>query len=109
MDQTRAPMMAMTMVGGDHFFLGRWVEYYGRHLGRENLYVLSHGGDPEHKRIAEGCNVIYLPFDETRNCFNQRRWQMRPGSPAFTTGFSSGMSMKSSASTRRCRTIWWRT
>jgi Glycosyl transferase family 2 len=76
MDQTRAPMMAMTMVGGDHFFLTRWVDYYGAQLGRENLYVLSHGGDPEHRRIAEGCNIIYLPFDETRNCFNQRRWQM---------------------------------
>ena len=44
MDTTRAPMMAMTMVGGDHFFLRRWVEYYGRQLGRENCYVLSHGG-----------------------------------------------------------------
>lgn len=66
----------MTMVGGDHFFLERWVDYYGSQIGRENLYVLSHGGDPEHKRIAAGANVIYLPFDETRNCFNQRRWQM---------------------------------
>ena len=86
MDQTRGRMMAMTMVGGDHFFLSRWVEYYGRQLGRENLFVLSHGGDPEHKRIAEGCNVIYLPFDETRNCFNQRRWQMLS---RLTTGFTN--------------------
>ncbi|MDZ7905333.1 MAG: glycosyltransferase family 2 protein [Cypionkella sp.] len=76
MDTTRAPMMAMTMVGGDHFFLRRWVDYYGGQLGRENCYVLSHGGDPEHQKIAEGCNIIYLPFDPTRNCFNQRRWQM---------------------------------
>ena len=76
MDTTRAAMMAMTMVGGDHFFLRRWVEYYSRQLGRENCYVLSHGGDPEHKKIAEGCNVIYLPYDPTRDCFNQRRWQM---------------------------------
>ena len=86
MDQTRAPMMAMTMVGGDHFFLERWVEYYGRHLGREHLYILSHGGDPEHRRIAAGCNVIYLPFDETRNCFNQRRWQMLS---RLTSGFTN--------------------
>lgn len=84
MDKTKAPMGAMTMVGGDHFFLERWVHYYGRQLGREHLYVLSHGGDPEHKRIAEGCNVIYLPRDPTRNCFNQRRWQMLS---LFTTGF----------------------
>ena len=86
MDQTRGRMMAMTMVGGDHFFLSRWVGYYGRQLGRENLFVLSHGGDPEHRKIAEGCNVIYLPFDETRNCFNQRRWQMLS---RLTTGFTN--------------------
>lgn len=86
MDQTRGRMMAMTMVGGDHFFLSRWVDYYGRQLGRENCFVLSHGGDPEHKRIAEGCNIIYLPFDETRNCFNQRRWQMLS---RLTSGFTN--------------------
>lgn len=86
MDATRAAMMAMTMVGGDHFFLDRWVRYYGSQLGRENLYVLSHGGDPAHKTIAAGCNVIYLPFDETRNCFNQRRWQMLS---RLTTGFTN--------------------
>lgn len=85
MDPTRAPMCAMTMVGGDHFFLRRWVDYYGAQLGRENLFVLSHGGDPEHQRIAEGANVIYLPYDETRNCFNQRRWQMLS---RFTSGFT---------------------
>lgn len=86
MDSTRAPMMAMTMVGGDHFFLQRWVDYYGGQLGRENCYVLSHGGDPEHKRIAKGCNVIYLPFDPTRNRFNQRRWQMLS---RLTSGFTN--------------------
>jgi hypothetical protein len=86
MDTTRAPMMAMTMVGGDHFFLKRWVDYYGSQLGRENCFVLSHGGDPEHKKIAEGCNVIYLPYDPTRDCFNQRRWQMLS---RLTSGFTS--------------------
>ena len=86
MDSTRGKMAAMTMVGGDHFFLERWVEYYGRQLGRQNLFVLSHGGDPEHKRIAAGCNVIYLPFDETRDCFNQRRWQMLS---RVTSGFTN--------------------
>ena len=75
-DSTKATMGAMTMVAGDHFFLKRWVDYYGTQLGRENLYILSHGGDPEHKKIAEGCNVIYLPNDPARYCFNQRRWQM---------------------------------
>jgi len=85
MDDTKAPMAAMTMVGGDHFFLKRWVDYYGAQLGREHLYILSHGGDPEHRKIAEGCNVIYLPHDATRYCFNQRRWQMMS---MFTSGFT---------------------
>lgn len=85
MDETKALMAAMTMVGGDHFFLQRWVDYYGAQLGREHLYILSHGGDPEHRKIAEGCNVIYLPHDATRYCFNQRRWQMMS---MFTSGFT---------------------
>jgi hypothetical protein len=85
MDKTKAKMAAMTMVRGDHFFLRRWVDYYGRHLGREHLYVLNHGNDPEIAKIAEGANVIHLPYDETRYSFNQRRWQMMS---AFTTGFT---------------------
>lgn len=85
MDPHKSPMAAMTMVGGDHFFLKRWVKYYGKHLGRENLYILSHGGDPEHKEIAKGCNIIYLPYDATRYCFNQRRWQMLS---LFASGFT---------------------
>ena len=28
---------ALTMVRNDEFFLRKWVEYYGRELGRENL------------------------------------------------------------------------
>jgi hypothetical protein len=85
MDGTKAAMAAVTMVGSDHFFLKRWVDYYGEHMGREHLYILSHGGDPEHKKIAEGCNIIYLPLDPARFCFNQRRWQMMS---MFTTGFT---------------------
>lgn len=62
----------VTMVKDDHFFLRRWVEYYGNLFGREALYVLSHGGAPEIANIAEGCNVIRIPpgYDEM---FNSRR------------------------------------
>lgn len=76
MDSTKGTMAATTMVGSDYFFLERWVNYYGNQLGRENLFVYSHGGDPRHKEIAEGANVIRLPYDETRFSWNQRRWQM---------------------------------
>jgi hypothetical protein len=86
MDATKGKMAAMTMVRGDHFFLGRWLDYYGRQLGRENLYVLNHGGDPEIARLAEGANVVALPYDPTRFCFNQRRWQMLS---LFTSAFTN--------------------
>lgn len=85
MDHTKAPVMAMTMLRGDHFYLERWVQYYGRHLGREHCYVLMHGEDPEIRRIAEGCNILHLPYDATRFSFNQRRWQMMS---LFTSGLT---------------------
>lgn len=36
---------ALTMVRNDDFYLKRWVEYYGRELGKENLYVYFDGTD----------------------------------------------------------------
>ena len=67
LDTTRGRMMAMTMVGGDHFFLSRWVEYYGRQLGRENLFVLSHGGTiaVESEAGHGACFTIDLPYGGT--------------------------------------------
>lgn len=85
MDETKAPMAAMTMLRGDHFYLRRWVDYYGAQLGREHCYVLMHGEDPKIREIAEGCNVILLPYDASRWSFNQRRWQMMS---LFTSGFT---------------------
>lgn len=36
---------AVTMVRNDDFFLRKWVEYYGRELGAENLYIYFDGHD----------------------------------------------------------------
>ncbi len=65
----------LTMVKDDHFFLERWVGYYGGLFGRAALYVVSHGGDAEVARIAEGCNIIAIPghFDDS---FDARRWRL---------------------------------
>ena len=30
---------AITMVRNDDFFLRKWISYYGKELGEENLYV----------------------------------------------------------------------
>lgn len=84
LDPTKKPAGAMTMVYKDYYFLQRWVDYYGRQFGREHLYVLSHGGDPEHRRIAEGANVIALPRDPTMWRMERRRW-------GINSQFSAGM------------------
>ncbi|MCP5074986.1 MAG: hypothetical protein GY947_17060 [Rhodobacteraceae bacterium] len=66
---------AITMVKDDYFFLKKWVDYYGGLFGKQSLYIFNHGGDPKIDRIAEGCNVMYLPpgFDET---FDAKRWRL---------------------------------
>jgi Glycosyl transferase family 2 len=84
LDPTKKPAGAMTMVYKDYYFLQRWVDYYGRQFGREHLYVLSHGGDPEHDRICEGANVIHLPRDPTLWRMERRRW-------GINSQFSAGM------------------
>ena len=84
LDPTKKPAGAMTMVYQDYYFLQRWVDYYGRQFGREHLYILSHGGDPEHTRICEGANVIRLPRDPTLWRMDRRRWD-------FCGRFSSGL------------------
>ncbi|MBA4324105.1 MAG: hypothetical protein C0426_03325 [Rhodobacter sp.] len=84
LDPTKKPAGAMTMVYQDHYFLQRWVDYYGRQFGREHLYVLSHGDDPEHDRICEGANVIHLPRDPTMWRMERRRW-------GINSQFSAGM------------------
>lgn len=52
---------ALTSVRNDPGFLPRWIAYYGRALGPENLYVVMDGFDqplPE----AAGINIIRVPF-----------------------------------------------
>jgi len=84
LDPTKMPAGAMTMVYKDYYFLQRWVDYYGRQFGREHLYILSHGGDPEHARICEGANLIRIPRDPTMYRMERRRW-------GINSQFSAGM------------------
>lgn len=55
---------AMTMVRNDEFFLRRWVDYYGRQLGREHLYVFLDGLDQTLTGDYEGVNVQAVPHIE---------------------------------------------
>lgn len=50
---------ALTMARNDDFFLSRWIEYYGKELGQENLYIYLDGVDQPIPRNAGKANVIH--------------------------------------------------
>lgn len=52
---------ALTMVRNDEFFLRKWVEYYGRELGKENLYIYYDGEDQTIGDFCEGANAYVHP------------------------------------------------
>ncbi|MBR4187886.1 MAG: glycosyltransferase family 2 protein [Bacteroidaceae bacterium] len=52
---------ALTMVRNDDFFLRKWVEYYGRELGKKNLYIYYDGEDQAVADICQGTNVSLHP------------------------------------------------
>ena len=49
---------ALTMVRNDDFFLRKWVEYYGRELGREDLYIYYDGEDQVVADFCRGTNAF---------------------------------------------------
>lgn len=64
---------AVTMARNDEFFLSRWIAYYGRELGRENLYVLLDGEEQQMPPDSEGVNVTRLPHIEQLVAQGDRR------------------------------------
>ena len=52
---------ALTMVRNDEFFLRKWVEYYGRELGKENLYIYYDGEDQVIADFCQSTNVSRHP------------------------------------------------
>ena len=48
---------AITMARNDAFFLKKWISYYGKEIGRENLYVFLDGLDQEPPEGSEGVNI----------------------------------------------------
>ena len=49
------------MVRNDEFFLRKWVEYYGRELGKENLYIYYDGDDQTIGEFCQGTNAFVHP------------------------------------------------
>lgn len=66
---------AVTMVRND-VFLQKWVEYYGRELGRENLYIFFDGTDQEVPSFCEGTNT-QLVEKQQGNVVNTERQRSR--------------------------------
>lgn len=52
---------AVTMVRNDDFYLRKWVEYYGRQLGKENLYIYFDGLDQTIVDFCAGTNTELVP------------------------------------------------
>jgi len=52
------------MARNDEFFLGRWVDYYGRELGKENLYIILDGTDQNEPQNAAKANIIKIPHTD---------------------------------------------
>lgn len=48
---------AITMARNDHFFVAKWIRYYGTQLGEENLYVFLDGEDQPIPENAGKANI----------------------------------------------------
>ena len=62
----------ITMVYKDYDHLRKWVQRHSTWTDRSNLYVLSHGGDVAHHRIADGAQVIDIPREDLAR-FDRKR------------------------------------
>ena len=52
---------AITMSRDDEFFLSRWIAYYGKQFGTENLYILLDGTDQKKPKNSGKAHITILP------------------------------------------------
>lgn len=62
----------ISMARNDHFFIPKWIEYYGSQVGYENLYLILDGHDQEIPRSSEPVNVIRIPHQEQNRASGDR-------------------------------------
>lgn len=55
---------AITMARDDEFFLSRWIAYYGKQIGDENLYILLDGIDQTIPENAGNAHITKLPHEQ---------------------------------------------
>ncbi|MBQ2017113.1 MAG: glycosyltransferase family 2 protein [Alphaproteobacteria bacterium] len=62
--QNSKKIAAITMARNDDFFLSRWIEYYGKNFGYENLYIYLDGEDQNIPENADTVHVTKLPHTD---------------------------------------------
>lgn len=51
----------VTMQYNEAFYVSRWIDYYSRLVGTENLYVVDHDSDDEVRESLKGVSVVRYP------------------------------------------------
>lgn len=59
--QIEKRIAAITMARDDEFFLSRWIAYYGKNLGTENLYIILDGTDQKTPENAGNAHIVKMP------------------------------------------------
>ena len=72
------------MVHKDYWALKQWYAHYGKYLGPRNLYIISHGYDPEIERVCPEASIITIPREELKH-FDRVRLRL-------INGIQSGLS-----------------
>lgn len=54
---------AITMARDDEFFLSRWIAYYGKQFGTENLYIILDGTDQNAPKNAGNAHITKLEHE----------------------------------------------
>jgi hypothetical protein len=66
----------VTMVRDDHVFLRLWVDYYARHVPRNQLFILLDGFDQTPPDFTAGCQIVTLPRSTPGPGWDMKRWTM---------------------------------
>lgn len=80
------PIAAMTMCWNEEDYIRKWVRYYGDQFGRENLYILAHGGEAVVHDVAQGCVIYDLPRRVVDGTRDRRRARLVEGYLNFLLG-----------------------
>lgn len=64
MTHTLKRIAVITMARNDEFFLSRWIEYYGRQFGTENLYIYLDGDDQKIPKNIGNATVKKFPHSD---------------------------------------------